>query len=222
MRRYFVEIQVDHKSDEMWCGIMFKDLTRWSAYYREKEQIAYYGGRRSTTWNMWSRLRDIEGVGAPEHHSAGSRADGRYRSVDYELKSVQHKDVVMGSRRYLWDMGFGIIQGRGQLLSEVLPWYGTGDVIGILVDTDEGVVYFFKENTLVWFVRDAEIKNAQNRCKVFGCTDATDDTLVYQRVMWTRQREESLQRQLGAMVKRTRDFNPEPNNTDVGVSIVFE
>ena len=202
---------MDHKSDEMWCGVVFKDLSRWSSYSREKQQIAYYGGRLSSTRGVLSKLQKELGPGPRD-----ARTEREYRSIDYELQCAQNKEKAMRSTDYLWDMGFGIVQGRGKLLSEVLPWYGTGDIIGVLVDTDEGVVYFFKEQTLVWLVRDAEMKSRHNRCKVFGSTDQANDTLIYQRVLWTQHRERALQRQLATMKKRVHDYEnrPEPDESE--------
>merc|ERR1719361_1403296 len=105
------------------------------------------------------------------------------------------------SSNYRWDMAFGCIHGRGKLMSDLLPWYGTGESIGILVDTEKGFVYFYKEDTLVWYVEDKE-----KRCKVFGCTDSTDDTLIYQRVLWNENREKDLQAQIQRIMKKVDSF----------------
>ena len=195
--RYFVEILVDHKSDEIWCGIVFNDLERWSSYQREPEQIAYYGGRLRKTKSVKADFREE----FAELAAALKSENANEKSLKYEMAVIDKKKGT-SLANYYWDMAFGIIHGRGKLMSDVLPWYGSGEKIGILVDTEQGFVYFFKEDVLVWYIFDQEIMNKENRCKVFGCTDATCDTLIYQRVLWNENREEDLQAQIGRLKQK--------------------
>merc|ERR1712129_200359 len=103
------------------------------------------------------------------------------------------------------DMGMGAIHGRGAIMSDILPWYGTGETIGILVDCEAGCVYFFKEDALVWYIYDQEIKN--NAVKVFGCTDDEEDAIIYKRFLWNQKREMKLQMQIQKLKARVEAFH---------------
>merc|ERR1712129_440980 len=102
------------------------------------------------------------------------------------------------------DMGMGAIHGRGAIMSDILPWYGTGETIGILVDCKAGCVYFYKEDALVWYIYDQEIKKSS--VKVFGCTDDVHDAIIYKRVLWNMKRETDLQSQLQKLKERIDGF----------------
>merc|ERR1712228_71792 len=200
--RYFVQIQVDHKQDEIWAGIVFKDLECWSSYQRETNQIAYYGGRRRTTLYATQRFDEEY-----KDLAVSLKDDKEEKSLKYEMAVIEKASNSSNRSVYLWDMAFGIIHGRGQIQSELLPWYGSGETIGILVDTEKGFVYFYKHDTLVWYIYDKEIMDKENRCKVFGCTDERNDTLIYQRILWNDYREKDLQAQIQRLKKNKDAFD---------------
>ena len=229
--RYFVNILIDTKNDEMWLGIIFDDLERWSSYSQEYNQIAYYGARLSTTQylvgtftrlfpeisekclekvenNEESKIKEnVMRMIDVEDESSGvdsvdeaARVVGKLageRNVEYEETIVNMAGAIRIENSV--DMGMGNIQGRSKILSDLLPWYGTGDIVSILVDTEIGMVYFFKNGCLVWYVKDKAIK--YRNVKVFGCTDYSRDALVYERVLWNDEREEDLQAQMKRLEK---------------------
>ena len=243
--KYFVEIKVDHKNDEMWMGIVFNDIERFSSYRREKNQIAYYGGRLSTTNNLIDSFID-------EYPELGEKYDAQSYKIDrtnmHKLSHIRHygketekstkqKPMIekekdedgdadhkhdekemenetpngrngidfeqcildngsqLGLENYT-DIGVGNIQGRSEIKSVMLPWYGSGDIIGILVDIKDGIVYFYKNGSLVWYVSDNDIKDPAKKCKVFGCTDSWNDCLIFHKSLWNDQREQDLQKQI--------------------------
>eukprot|EP01084_Bolivina_argentea_P063321 115652_1 len=191
-KRYFVEIKIDSKGDEMWIGIIFNDIDDWMDYRTEHNQIAYYGGR------CWT-IKDLKHEFETKYHKIYQTYKND-KSLQLEYNIIKHKDNLdIIEDDYFWDCGLGNIQGRGIIKSEFLPYYESGDVIGILVDTYNGFVYFLKNGNLVWYNNDDEIK--KQRCKVFGCTDDTLDTLIYERILWNEKREYDLKQQIAKLRK---------------------
>eukprot|EP01083_Nonionella_stella_P088676 247296_1 len=192
--RYFATIDVVSKKDNMWLGVVWNNEHNWGRR-RGQDKIAYHGGRFRSTVRL---LAEFENKFPQIYDSLKHK-----KKLELELSCIQHQSELVERPHSLWDGAFGGIHGRGKIESLALPYYSSGDVIGILVDKTDGMIYFYKNDSLVWFIAAAEIKNT--KCKIFGSTDTTNDTIIYSRILWNDRREQDLRRQ----VKELRETRPD-------------